>query len=416
MVVTTRSRYIASPNLTGRYDRWIFGNPWYGNDVSRTYGSRQVTTSEGHKWPIKRSDKYDSGGEFETVKSRLTASYDLTEIYHLGSHGNEYYVGNLIPYVVSQDWALLRETTPDADLKFWSDPMHSPSDLVALGTTAISNTIPTNPVVDASVSIAELLREGIPNLLNLQDLQERLSILKFAGSNYLNWEFGWKPLVSDLQKAAKAISDTEKTLLQLQRDSGKRVRRKFRFHDAVNTSTSVSGNPGTLMFESVPLTLMGQSSHTTTAKDVHKTWFSGSYTFDFEPDRLSELSRIATQARLLYGLELNPEVLWNLAPWSWLVDWFLNVGPVLHNMSAFTQDGLVLHYGYLMHHAVRSNTYSASGFTFPKGGDFPFKSIATTFDVESKRRVRATPYGFGLVFDSFSVRQLAILTALGLTR
>lgn len=417
MVVTTRSRFIPGTSFSGRYDRWFLGNPWYGSDYSRAmYGSRQVTTSEGHKWPLPKGAKYDSGGAFSTVKSRLQASYDLDQVYHLGHVGDEYYVGNLVPYVVSQDWALLRSTTSDADLLYWADQVHSESDLAALGATAISNTIPTNPIVDSSVAIAELLREGIPNLLDLSDLRERIDILRFAGSNYLNFEFGWKPLVSDLQKAARAISDTEKTLLQLQRDSGKRVRRKFRFHDDVETSVSESASPAAFMFEAIPTTLMGQSAHTTTNSHVHKTWFSGSYTFDYEPDQLSELSRIATQARLLYGLELNPEVLWNLTPWSWLVDWFANVGPVLHNLSAFAQDGLVLHYGYLMHHSMRTTKYSGRGLTFPKGGDFPYRQVETRVDVESKRRIRATPYGFGLVFDSFSVRQLAILGALGLTR
>lgn len=417
MVVTTRSRFIPGQSFSGRYDRWFLGNPWYGSDYSRAmYGSRQVTTSEGHKWPLPKGAKYDSGGEFSTVKSSLQASYDLGKIYRLGHVGDEYYVGNLVPYVVAQDWNLLKQTTSDADLLFWADPTHSSSDLAALGATAISNTIPTNPVVDSSVAIAELLREGFPLMMDLSDLRERLDILRFAGSNYLNIEFGWKPLVSDLQNAVKAISDTEKTLKQLERDSGKRVRRKFRFHDDVYHSESESASPTAFMFEGIPVSLMGQTGHTTTQRHTHQTWFSGSYTFDYEPDQLNELSRIATQARLLYGLNLNPEVLWNLAPWSWLVDWFLNVGPVLHNLSAFANDGLVLHYGYLMHHSKRSNLYSARGLTFPKGGDFPFRQVETRFDVESKRRIRATPYGFGLVFDSFSVRQLAILTALGLTR
>lgn len=416
MTTTTRSRSIDEATLSGRYDRWIFGNPWYGNDVSRKYCGRQVTVSEGHKWPPPKGAKYDSGGDFETVKTSLKANYDLSQTYHLGHSGDEYYVGNLIPYVVSQDWAELSSTRSNADLLYWADPSHSYNDLVALGTTAISNTIPTNPVVDSSVAIAELLREGIPDLLSLQGLKDKLDLLRFAGSNYLNVEFGWKPLLSDLQKASKAISDTEKTLLQLQRDSGKRVRRKFRFHDDVHISMSTSASPSVLMFESVGTGLMGQGSHITTEKQTHKSWFSGSYTFEYDPGELSELSRIATQARLLYGLELNPEVLWNLAPWSWLVDWFANVGPVLHNLSAFGQDGLVLHYGYLMHHSILTREYSGNGITFPKGSDFPYKNTFVTFTKESKRRVRATPFGFGLVFDSFSVRQMAILAALGLTR
>jgi hypothetical protein len=132
---------------------------------------------------------------------------------------------------------------------------------------------------------------------------------------------------------------------------------------------------------------------------------------------MSEASRIATQARLLYGLELTPEVVWNLAPWSWLVDWVTNVGSVLHNVSAFQSDGLVMPYAYVMDQSFHKTERVIGPFhVFPditqKG--VQYRSIVTK--VERKTRIKASPFGISLIESQFTNRQWAILAALGITR
>jgi hypothetical protein len=144
------------------------------------------------------------------------------------------------------------------------------------------------------------------------------------------------------------------------------------------------------------------------------TWFSGCYTYQYEPTEMDNLERIVQEASLLYGLELTPEVLWNLAPWSWLVDWVANVGPVVHNLSAFQQDGLVIRYGYVMETTTR--TYRRTNTVRPQSfAPIPFV-YDDSFIGTRKRRVQATPYGFGLTLDAFTNRQWSILAALGMTR
>jgi hypothetical protein len=129
---------------------------------------------------------------------------------------------------------------------------------------------------------------------------------------------------------------------------------------------------------------------------------------------MSEVSRIATQARLLYGLELSPEVVWNLAPWSWLIDWVAEVGPLMINVSAFSQDGLVLRYGYVMEENFRRVTRINQRANVPRGTDLP-REVRETFTGKRLMRRKATPYGFGLDFGGFSARQWSILGALGIT-
>jgi hypothetical protein len=286
------------------------------------------------------------------------------------------------------------------------------ADIELLGTKMISNSIPTNPVVDGSVGLAELFREGIPSMIGSSLLKSKVGFLRGLGSEYLNFEFGWKPLVSDVKNAAKAIVESETILAQLARDSGKNVRRRRHIQPTIETDVVINsvGQPR----GAVDARWHGPSWSRTTDKYRRDTWFSGCYTWHYDPGSLNKVSEIATKARLLYGLQLTPEVLWNLAPWSWLVDWFTNVGPLLHNVSAFQNDQLVLRYGYVMDRhqrniAVVANTNPAKGSSLPD-------LYNERYQVDWKRRVKATPYGFGVASSSFTIRQWAILGALGITR
>jgi len=115
----------------------------------------------------------------------------------------------------------------------------------------------------------------------------------------------------------------------------------------------------------------------------------------------------------LWGLRISPELLWELTPWSWAADWVGNVGEVIHNLSAFSNDKLVLRWGYIMFKYTCRDTYLLEGVRL-KG--MPSGPVSQTFVTQVKKRNRATPYGFGLDPAAFTTRQWAILGALGISR
>jgi len=168
------------------------------------------------------------------------------------------------------------------------------------------------------------------------------------------------------------------------------------------------------MFRSVPPTRV---------IDVITTdiWFTGAFTYHLyqAQEFLGKLDLYAEKADQLLGLEINLETLWDLTRWSWLVDWFIDVGSFLHNIDLFHNDSLVMRYGYVMCHSKTIRTRSADGFLpatlFGAEGRVPSSVQLVTIN-ESKQRRRATPYGFGLDVQSFSSAKWAILGALGMTR
>jgi hypothetical protein len=124
--------------------------------------------------------------------------------------------------------------------------------------------------------------------------------------------------------------------------------------------------------------------------------------------------RIAAEARKLAGLELTPAVVWNLAPWSWALDWQGNIGDSLHNMSRFAQDGLVMQYGYIMQSKTAEVTYTLTRGDLNTG--LSNTALSHTVIAESKVRRTATPFGFGFDMTALNGRQSAILGALGISR
>lgn len=115
----------------------------------------------------------------------------------------------------------------------------------------------------------------------------------------------------------------------------------------------------------------------------------------------------------LLGLRLDPELLWNLAPWTWLIDWFGNLGDVVTNGSQYLFDGLVMKYGYVMEHYKEVSIFDTTPIRFINGTS---ASPQATFLRETKRRLGATPFGFGLDIATLSEWQWSILAALGMSR
>lgn len=386
----------------------------------------QTTVSKGNPYPPPRGVMRDVGGNFDTTKTYVsidTRQYELRRpeyvYYKEMSFNGQFVVQENSRWVVNN--TPLCPLNPLTDLgsnPFPSGMRSSNSELNALGATAIARCEPTNSAADLSVFLGETLKDGLPALLGARTWKDRSLKAKNAGDEFLNYEFGWAPLVSDVRKLANAILHAEKVMSQYEKDAGRPVRRRYRF-PLQKDSSSVTLDVGRRPFGYLHSEVMAGSTSSPlilkmeTSRDV---WFSGSFTY-FLPsgyDSRNKMKKAGLAASHLLGLNLTPEVLWNLAPWSWAIDWFVNAGDVLHNISATIEDGLVMHYGYIMEHTVSRATYSLPDFKFMYNPEVEVPALS--FVCETKVRREANPYGFGISWDGLSPVQLAILAALGITR
>lgn len=414
MTLVTKSRVTAIHKYAGKSWR-TFGTDTVSSATgTREIWCRQVTKSEGHPWPKGRGQR-DVGGEFDTINLTHECSEDGSNTYRVDESPPSagfvrHYEGSASPQRAGVPTQFSSTATVDGVWTYC--PRTSDGGLDAVGSVLIADSLPTNPILSSSVALAELYREGLPSMIGSAFFKQRSDFFRSLGSEYLNYQFGWKPFVADIKAAAKAVMDQELILQQLIRDSGKNVRRKRYLPPVKDTTVATEKVEWPFLVSGAEFT--GSPRLRRTETFWTQNYFSGCFTFHFDPMEMSRVQRIAAEARLLWGLELTPEVVWNLAPWSWLIDWISSVGPVLHNVSAFQQDGLVMRYGYVMEENRHAISFTSQGYK-PKYGYYPPHSWETFSGIRKTRR-KATPFGFGLLTDGFTARQWAILGALGITR
>lgn len=291
--------------------------------------------------------------------------------------------------------------------------------LRAKGTTAIAQTLPTNPTSGVLQFAGELYRDGLPRIVGSGLLKSRLKDYREYGSEYLNVEFGWKPFISDFKRMLYSVRESEKILNTFRQESSQLLHRRYSFpsqSETVLDGPYLNAGPwpswsldswafggvtckGTLILE--------------TTKSVD-TWFEGAYRYYLPvgDSLMDRYTRFSAEAGKLLGLRLTPEVLWDLTPWTWLGDWVSNMGDVVHNLSALNNDNLVMKYGYIMSHSKNERRAMLS-LNRPRLDGVSMYDLSYT--VERKARSKATPYGFSLTWDGFTPRQWAILGAIGIS-
>jgi hypothetical protein len=285
------------------------------------------------------------------------------------------------------------------------------------GAAAINLSNPVRPHVDMVTAVADSLADGIPSMVGHTAWREQTLALKNAGDEYLNGTFGWLPLVSDIRKFAKTVKTSNDLIAQYERGSGKRQRRSWIYPQKSSADTIVNRLQGPFPAADTIFVPTPQWAITNSYSQI---WFNGAFRYHVAPSGLRRYSDLASK---LYGIDLTPRALWELAPWSWAADWFGNVGDVIANVSQLGPDASVMEWGYMMNESVKETKIShtltgrpvttAQGHIDTANKNFPMSAMERT---SYKTRVTAQPYRFSASLVPLSVRQKATVIAVGLSR
>jgi len=385
----------------------------------RTFPGIQITESEGHSWPARKGRYKDVGGDFWTLKKYVRLPVPMVRPKEVDITYNEVLFPGIAPTVYKYKGPVLAlNLWPLSGLDFPPSSASTIVELDALGAIAVSRCKPTNSVANASQFLGELVREGVPSFVGtILGGGKKSQAPGNLGSEYLNYQFGWKPIISDVEKFLDGVQHASKILKQYERDSGKVVRRRYEFPSTYQvTETTKSSDPPWIGGANASKFYSVVSGNSVKRRETtRRRWFSGAFTYHLPTDYDSRkaLDRYALMAEKVFGLTLTPEVIWNLAPWTWAVDWFSSAGAVVSNLSSWSNDGLVMRYGYIMEHTIVVDTYTNVGSSL-RGISPHVPSISLV--TETKQRRRANPFGFGVVWDGLSPYQLSIAAALGLSK
>lgn len=246
---------------------------------------------------------------------------------------------------------------------------------------------------------------------------------------YLAFQFGYLPVMRDIQNFVNAQQNKQKRLAQLIRDEGRPVRRKaFLRDDAAGSDTTnihKAGYPtdGSLYVVDMIPTHVTQcyasgrkNGVTTTHKQKTLCWAEGRFRYLLPPGPRN-VAWTRKMLRRIMGGRITPADLYNIVPWSWLADYFTGLGDFIQAIGPGVGDRLICDYAYLMR-TIEYSYYSESQQGLVYSLEIKGKYTTTTTDASRLVKIRcmASPFGWGFKQNSLSPKQISILGALGMSK
>lgn len=411
-VGTTQSRFSQSKPWTV-LTNYSYTPPWKYQDVNGCW-------DELHPGP-----PYKTGGPFSKF------SYDTSEQVLFPYSGPELnnnkllrYTGSLYvqcpSYAPSYLDSLVNSTNgSESELS----GLKSGFDAASYGPTAWSKFKPGKPTAQAFEFLAEL--DELPRLLHDTSKFYRDSWKAARGqqwhfgpkriaNDWLAANFGWFPFLNDLRKFYKTAKNIDSSIARIRRDNGKWVHKGGSVHaDHQENELSYITNGSAIQPNLGPSFLMHSSGapmyRRITEEVTTNAWFDGSFRY-FIPNTDSWQWELSTKAGL-FGAFPTPSAIYDLTPWSWLLDWCSNVGDNISNLSNGYAENLVAAYAFVMSKSIHKYKTETS-LTWWDGSSTTLENEQT---VTWKSRYGASPFGFDLQ-GGFTPKQISILGALGLQR
>lgn len=176
-------------------------------------------------------------------------------------------------------------------------------------------------------SPAKALREGMEGYLGALRKRKRTDPRHWPraiGGTWLEYSFGWKPLLMDIKDAYSAYEElTNRTVVKM--ISAGAV-------TTYDTTSDIAGLGGVNVTARYGAAQYGYVKSFDTLEEQHKVRYRGCY--------VAQATAAKWQNYKLFGFtpdEFVPAA-WELLPWSWLVDYFTNIGDLLNNSVTSTQD------------------------------------------------------------------------------
>lgn len=444
---TFRDRWRSNIQTTkcGFYSRSAL-YPWVNSDSSVglvSYGEYQRTLdySAPFYWLQEKMNAdrsrigmaiLDIGNPFWTEKVYLTLpSFRMPSIRMGGDASYRIPVGPLYPNS-TDPWAAQLAFKREAPL--YANAFGVPfDDMVVYGAAGIKMAMPSVPAISMFQILGEI-REGLPRipgstlfdwplvLKNLRTDPKRVRYLfakgapwkksgvpklNASGSEYLNVVFGIMPTAQSIVDLIDIARNYPALMQTFHDDRYGRTRRHRQVRNFTEENTTSSmGYPFPMVDSYQPKGL-----YVTTVTKQTRVWVDTAWSPRPAVTALDSWLRSLPDWVGTLGALPNAANLWELVPFSWLVDYFTNAGTILSNLSYGGVNGMGLDYAYAMAEMTERTQWSWTG----SYRGYPIHTTMSRVAV-TRQRVRATPFGFGLRPEDLTPSQLAILAALGISR
>jgi hypothetical protein len=257
------------------------------------------------------------------------------------------------------------------------------------------------PSLSNSLSMTNFLLElrefsDLKDIFKDFDLTSLRKFRKGISGDFLNYSFGWMPTISDFKAIYESCVSFEKLLRDYKSRSGSQQVRHFQKILPDITEQRYPGTPNAPHTELL--------CKRTISNRVYNATMKFTYSIEGIDQGFDKLRAVMD----VFGLKFGMAVIWEAIPYSFLIDWFLNVGDYL---GQFDTDAL----NSVVHVIDFCHSYTAN-----INDDWYLKNWGTHWhnfgvhDCRLYKRIRCIPdtkFGF-MGTGRYGVKQIALSAAL----
>lgn len=207
----------------------------------------------------------------------------------------------------------------------------------------LQNSVYDVPTRVSKLAAEELLNKGVPLKTTAKNTLGR------TAGGYLQWKFAIAPLLSDIAAIQAAIAQYQRRLSDMVTRAGRVQRRHFAFkwRELTEYSTERDNTQWFPVYD--PSGHFEPGSRYVSIREV----FGEPSEFHAEIEYSYNFTRYqAANAQLLslldaLGVNLNPAIIWNAIPWTFVLDWFIGVGRWLDQFKVTNMDPQINIVNYL---------------------------------------------------------------------
>lgn len=266
-------------------------------------------------------------------------------------------------------------------------------------TQAANRTNPSRPYVDVPVNVLQL--GEVTHLIQRRGRE----IIREAGRENLRYQFGIAPLVGDLIKLCNFQDQVERRIQILEKLRGPRGYRRTIPLGKVASLEATDSSTATVQSSDLLIQNVGWTRVTRQLVGAHVRWEPSVSLMHLSPGGMRKVAR-----RAVLGLTVDASTLWEVLPWSWLIDWGTTIGDYL--MANRNIVGANLRLVNIMRHTRTVRTYqSKSGSS--SGIPWTLTSFGATRETKSRVTASIAPTAH---WPFLSANQVGILASLAVTR
>lgn len=172
----------------------------------------------------------------------------------------------------------------------------------------------------------------------------------YINSQHLNYNFGWKPFVSDIQKCWRGLEKMEGRLAKFKKNADTELRRRSRDEPVYTDNSPV-------------YTAFLENSFWRNMRILdRKSTYASAFDFSYRIPQYSEAEMRWRALADTLGLQPSIHTLYAVTPLTFVVDWFFNVGGFLKSFeNDWLQPWIAFHQGCYSRKLEGSFTWNVKG-------------------------------------------------------